>query len=92
MNGGGSRGALRQGLVGPHHFEEVIMDEPDIQGLIKELAKTGADPFWVMEAIAEEQAAEAERREAAAAGLRRTQTGQPARPHPQLRVVVGGRE
>jgi hypothetical protein len=68
------------------------MDEPDIQNLIKELAKTGVDPFWVAEAIAIEQEAEAARSEAAAAGLRRTQTGQPARPHPQLRVVVGGRE
>jgi hypothetical protein len=27
------------------------MDEPDIEHLIKELAKTGADPFWVAEAI-----------------------------------------
>jgi hypothetical protein len=67
------------------------MDEPDIELLIKEIAKTGADPFWVAEAIAIEQEAEAARSEAAA-GLRRTKTGQPARPHPQLRVVVGGRE
>jgi hypothetical protein len=67
------------------------MDEPDIEYLIKEIAKTGADPFWVMEAIALEQEAEAARREAAA-GSGRTQTGQPARSHPQLRVVVGGRE
>jgi hypothetical protein len=42
------------------------MDEPDIEYLIKELAKTGADPFWVAEAISAEQEAEAARSGAAA--------------------------
>ena len=32
------------------------MDEPDIEYLIKEIAKT-ADPFWIAEAISAEQAA-----------------------------------
>jgi hypothetical protein len=68
------------------------VDEPDIEYLIKEIAKTGADPFWVMEAIAEEQEAEAARREAAAAGSDRARTAQPSRPRPQLRVVVTGHE
>jgi hypothetical protein len=65
------------------------MDEPDIERLIKELAQTGVDPFWVYEAIAIEQEAAAAR---SAAGLHRTQTAQPARPRPQLRVVAAGRE
>ena len=44
------------------------MDEPDIQRLIKELAATGVDPWWVYEAIAiEQEAAEAKRSEAVAA-------------------------
>jgi hypothetical protein len=30
-------------------------DEPDIQQLIKEIAATGADPFWVAEAVEIEQ-------------------------------------
>ena len=55
------------------------MSEPevDVQQLIKELAATRADPFWVMEAVAmaQEEATEA-------AATRRT--------CPQLRVAVGG--
>jgi hypothetical protein len=68
------------------------VDEPDIERLIKELAATGVDPFWVYEAIAiEQEAAEAKRSEGvAAAGSRRTQMGRPARP--QFRVVVAGLE
>jgi hypothetical protein len=27
------------------------MDEPDVQWLIKELAETGADPFWVLKLL-----------------------------------------
>jgi hypothetical protein len=49
--------------------------ETDVQKLIKELAATGADPFWVAEAIALEQ-------EAAA----RSKAAAPTRP--QLRLVV----
>jgi hypothetical protein len=51
------------------------MDEPDVQQLIKELAATGADPFWVAEAIALEQEAAARLRAAVP-------------PRPQLRLVV----
>jgi len=67
------------------------MDEPDVQRLIKELAQTGADPFWVAEAVAAEQeaAADAARSGTAGAGMR---TALPARPRPQLRVVVADRE
>ena len=59
------------------------MDEPDIEFLIKEIAKTGADPFWVADAIAIEQEAAGAARSEAAAGLHRTQTAQPPRPRPQ---------
>jgi hypothetical protein len=60
--------------------------EPDVQRLIKELAQTGADPFWVAEAIAiEQEAAEAARFRAAAGSA-------PPPPRPQLRVVVADRE
>jgi hypothetical protein len=52
------------------------MDEPDIQQLIKELAATGADPFWVAEAIALEQEAAAARSKAS------------PRQRPQLRLVA----
>ena len=38
------------------------MDEPDVQWHIKELAETGAEPFWVAEAIAIEQEAAAAKR------------------------------
>jgi hypothetical protein len=67
------------------------VDEPDIQNLIKEIAKTGADPAWVAELISEAQETEAERL-AAGSGLADPQarTAVPARP--QLRVVVGGLE
>jgi hypothetical protein len=58
------------------------MDEPDIELLIKELAKTGADPFWVAEAISAEQEAAAAARSEAVAGSRRMQTVQQARPRP----------
>jgi hypothetical protein len=80
---------------------EAIMDEPDIQRLIKELAATGIDPWYVYEAIAIEQEAAAERRAATAevgavavAGsrLREPQMGQLVRLRPQLRVVVADRE
>jgi hypothetical protein len=68
------------------------MDEPDVQWHIKELAETGAEPFWVAEAIAIEQEAAAAKRSEAAAGSDRTGTAQPPRPRPQLRVVAAGRE
>jgi len=44
--------------------------EPDLQRLIREIAETGVDPFWVYEAVAieQEEAAERERLRAAAAG------------------------
>jgi hypothetical protein len=32
-------------------------DVPDVQALTKEIAKTGADPFWVSECVAIEQEA-----------------------------------
>ena len=51
------------------------MDEPDIEYLIKEIAKT-ADPFWIAEGISAEQAAAPAH---SAAGSRRTQTAQPPR-------------
>jgi hypothetical protein len=57
------------------------VDEPDIEYLIKEIAKT-ANPFWVAEAISAEQA-DAAARSVAAAGLRRAQTAHPPRPRPQ---------
>jgi hypothetical protein len=58
--------------------------EPDVQRLIKELAETGADPFWVYEAVAiEQEAAAAAARSKAAAG------SAPPPPRPQLRVVAG---
>jgi hypothetical protein len=75
---------LIDGALGPE--EEASTDEPDIQRMIRELADTGADPFWVMEAITLEQEAATERRAAAAAG---TRTAAPARPRPRLRVVAG---
>jgi hypothetical protein len=60
------------------------MDEPDIEYLIKELAKAGADPFWVAEAISAEQEAEAAR-SGAAAGSYRMQTAQPSRVRTPIR-------
>ena len=45
------------------------MDEPDIQNLIKKIAETGAGAAWVAELIAEEQEAEAARRETSRSGL-----------------------
>ena len=67
------------------------MDEPDVQWHIKELAETGADPFWVAEAIAIEQ--DRVRAEmAAAVEPPRTRMGQLLRLRPQLRVVAAGRE
>jgi len=57
--------------------------EVDVQRLIKELAATGIDPWYVWEAVTIEQ------EEAAA---RSKQTAQTPRPRPQLRVVVAGRE
>jgi hypothetical protein len=62
--------------------------EPDVQQLIKQLAATGADPFWVAEGIAIEQEAAEEARLRAAAGS----APPPPRPRPQLRVVVADRE
>ena len=68
--------------------EDEMPTEPDVQRLIKELAETGADPFWVHEAVAiEQEAVAAAARSKAAAG-----SAPPPRPRPQLRVVVADRE
>jgi hypothetical protein len=68
------------------------MEEVDIQRLIKELAATWVDPWWVYEAIAIEQ--DRVRAEMAAAAVEppRTPMGQLLRLRPQLRVVAAGSE
>jgi hypothetical protein len=60
---------VRTGAAFAAPEEGEMATEPDVQQLIKELASTGADPFWVAEAIALEQeaAATARRRHRASA-------------------------
>ena len=79
---------VRTGAAFAAPEEGEMATEPDVQGLIKELAETGADPSWVAEAVAiEQEEAEAARSKAAAASA-----AQPPRPRPQLRIVVADRE
>jgi hypothetical protein len=54
--------AVEKGVSGSIPVEERLvgamlaqLTEPDVQQIIKAIAATGADPFWVMEAIALEQ-------------------------------------
>jgi hypothetical protein len=59
--------------------------EVDVQELIRQLAATGIDPYYVWDAIQIEQ-------ERASSAKPAEPKEPPERPRPQLRVVAGSRE